>query len=131
MCYAARVDMAARWEVECTDEFVGWYDGLADADVRRVNRAVEMLERHGPALTRPLVDTVKGSRHANMKELRPPGEQLRIFFAFDPRRTAILLIGGNKRHRWVEFYAEMIPVADDLYDVHLATLRREQEGREA
>lgn len=125
------MDTDAQWEVECTDEFVGWYDGLTDADVRRVNRAVEMLERHGPALMRPLVDTVKGSRHANMKELRPPGEYLRIFFAFDPRRTAILLIGGNKRHRWEGFYAEMLPIADDLYDAHLATLRREQGGREA
>ena len=63
-----------------------------------------------------------------MKELRPAGGFLRIFFAFDPRRTAILLIGGDKRHRWSEFYERMIPLADDLYDEHLRTLREEGEG---
>ncbi len=89
--------------------------------------AVEAIEERGPALGRPFVDTVKASRHANMKELRPHGETLRILFAFDPRRTAILLLGGDKRGRWNRWYAEMIPVADQLYDDHLAELRREGE----
>jgi hypothetical protein len=62
-----------------------------------------------------------------MKELRPPAETIRILFAFDPRRIAILLIGGDKRHRWDEWYEEFIPVADRLYEEHLEELRREGE----
>lgn len=59
------------------------------------------------------------------EELIPRGGFIRILFAFDPRRAAILLIGGDKYKRWDEFYEEMIPVADALYDEHLATLRKE------
>lgn len=58
-----------------------------------------------------------------MKELR--ATTIRILFAFDPKRTAILLIGGNKRDRWQELYAELIPLADDLFDEHLAELENE------
>jgi hypothetical protein len=60
-----------------------------------------------------------------MKELRPRGGNIRILFAFDPLRTAILLIGGDKTGAWNEWYARMIPVADDLYDEHLAELCKE------
>jgi hypothetical protein len=114
-----------RWEVEGTDEFVSWYDSLTDDESERVDAAVEILMEGGPAEGRPLVDTVRGSRHANMKELRPRGGYLRILFAFDPRRVAILLIGGDKTDRWQEWYDVYIPIADALYDVHLETLRRE------
>jgi hypothetical protein len=62
-----------------------------------------------------------------MKELRPLGSNIRVLFAFDPRRTAILLIGGDKTDRWQEWYEEMIPMADRLYEVHLEELRREGE----
>ena len=62
-----------------------------------------------------------------MKELRPLGTNIRVLFAFDPRRMAILLIGGDKTDRWSEFYEEMIPIADDLYDEHLEELREEGE----
>ena len=79
------------------------------------------------ALPRPFADTVEGSRHSNMKELRPLGTNIRVLFAFDPRRMAILLIGGDKTDRWRKFYEEMIPVADDLYDEHLDELREEGE----
>ncbi len=71
------------------------------------------------------MDTISGSRHANMKELRPRGGNLRVLFAFDPRRLAILLIGGDKSGEWNAWYQRMIPLADDLYDEHLATLKRE------
>ena len=114
-----------RWEVEGTDEFAAWYDSLTDDESERVDAAVEILMEGGPAEGRPLVDTVRASRHANMKELRPRGGHLRILFAFDPRRTAILLMGGDKTDRWQEWYAVFIPIADALYDVHLETLRRE------
>jgi transcriptional regulator with XRE-family HTH domain len=75
---------------------------------------VEALEERGRALGRPFVDTIKGSRHPNMKELRSRGETIRVLFAFDPCRSAILLIGGDRWDRWSEWYAEMIPMADRL-----------------
>ena len=87
------------WEVEYTDEFGAWWEGLTDGEQEAITAAVAFLEERGPGLGRPLVDTVQGSRHPNMKELRPPAGNLRILFAFDPRRTAILLIGGDKSHR--------------------------------
>ena len=113
------------WNVEFTDQFEEWWETLSGDEQRALTAAVQLLERDGPALGRPLADTIKGSRHRNMKELRPPATALRVLFAFDPRRTAILLIGGNKQHRWREWYVEFIPVADSLYDAHLAELRRE------
>jgi hypothetical protein len=110
------------WEVEFTDQFEHWWDGLSVPEQAAIDVAVEVLQEKGPGLGRPLVDTLTGSRHSNMKELRPGGS-IRILFAFDPRRTAILLIGGDKRDRWEEWYREMIPVADQLYDEHLAEIR--------
>lgn len=115
------------WEVELTDEFGQWYGDLSEDEQEDVRVAVDALEERGPALGRPFADTVKGSRHANMKELRPPEGNLRVLFAFDPRRMAILLIGGDKTGRWRKFYQRMIPVADDLYDEHLKELRKEGE----
>lgn len=85
--------------------------------------AIQVLETHGPSLGRPLVNTVKGSRHHNMKELRvSKGGTLRVLFAFDPRREAILLLGGDKSGRWEEWYEWAIPTADDRYDRHLAEI---------
>ena len=98
---------------------------LSDIEQQVVTAAVDLLEREGPALGRPLVDTLAGSRHPNMKELRPPATYLRILFAFDPRRSAILLIRGNKAGRWTELYQEFIPIADTLYDEHLQELQKE------
>jgi len=113
------------WKIEYTDEFGAWWDLLTLAEQRSILAAVDTLAERGPGLGRPLVDTVRRSRHPNMKELRPRSGNLRILFAFDPRRAAILLIGGDKRHRWQQWYEEMIPVADRLYDDYLDELRRE------
>jgi hypothetical protein len=113
------------WEVEYTDTFGAWWDELTEDEQDRITSAVELLEQSGPALGRPLVDTLKGSRHPNMKELRPRGGHMRVLFAFDPRRMAILLMGGDKSQRWSSWYAEAIPAADTLYDEHLQTLRNE------
>lgn len=74
-----------------------------------------------------MAHTVSESRHPNMKELRPRCGNIRVLFAFDPRRMAILLIGSDKTGRWREFYEEIIPVADDLYDEHLDELRKGRE----
>jgi len=111
------------WAVEYTDEFGQWWDTLSSEEQQGIDAAVGLLEQRGPGLGRPLVDTMEGSRHPNMKELRVG--TMRILFAFDPRRTALLLIGGDKRGHWQEFYERAIPLADRLFDVHLAELESE------
>lgn len=119
----------SEWEVEFTDQFEGWWMALTENEQESIVAAVEFLQERGPALGRPFVDGIKSSRHPNMKELIPPRGYLRVLFAFDPRRMAILLIGGDKRHRWDAFYEEMVPVADDVYEEHLAQLREEGWNR--
>ena len=114
------------WEVEVTDEFKAWWNSLTLEEQIRIDAAVRFVEEHGPALGRPHADTVKISRHPNMKELRVQyeGRPYRIFFAFDPRRNAILLIGGDKTGTG-RFYETFVPLADRLYDEYLEDLRRE------
>jgi hypothetical protein len=112
------------WEVEGTDQFEQWYAALHADEQERVNIVVAKLEEAGPTLSRPAADTIAGSRHANMKELRVNNPPLRIFFAFNPRRTAILLVGGDKTNDPF-FYDRMIPIADDLLDEHLRELESE------
>src|SRR5205823_2771238 len=99
------------WEVEYTDEFAAWFETLTEAEREKIAAGVEALIRGGPSLGRPEVDSVKGSRHSNMKELRAQqgGRPFRTFFVFDPRRTAILLIGGCKAGD-KRFYERMIPM---------------------
>jgi hypothetical protein len=115
------------WEIEYTDEFQTWWEDLSADDQERVRAAVEILESTGPALGRPLVDTLENSRLSNLKELRPRGGHLRVLFVFDPRRIAILLLGGDKSGAFTEWYAEMIPVAERLYQEHIEQLRNEGE----
>lgn len=110
-----------KWEVEYTNEFFDWWRQLSERDQRAIDFAVDHLQSDG----RPLADTVTGSRHANMKELRPRGGSVRVLFAFDPLRMALLLIGGDKTGEWNAWYERMIPIADALYDEHLETLTRE------
>lgn len=117
------------WEVEYTDQFGEWWDALSAAQQEAVAAAVLVLQDSGPALGRPLVDTIASSRHANLKELRASRDgALRVLFAFDPLRSAILLLGGNKSGQWDEWYRAAVPLADDLYDEHLAELEREGQG---
>lgn len=114
------------WDVEFTDEFGRWWDELDEAAQDRLRASVLLLQQFGPSLPRPHADTVEGSRHSNMKELRTQhqGKPLRTFFVFDPRRSAILLIGGDKTGD-KRFYDRMIPEADRLYDEHLEELKKE------
>jgi hypothetical protein len=116
----------AEWEIEFTDEFEQWWNTLNEAEQDAIAANVEMVRTIGPSLSRPHSDTVKGSKHPNMKELRTQhhGRPLRTFYAFDPRRLAILLIGGDKTGDG-RFYRRMIPLADRLYDEHLSQLRKE------
>lgn len=109
------------WEVEYTDQFEHWWATLSETEQERIAAGVELLAEHGPNLGRPTVDTITASRHQNMKELR--AGTTRTLFAFDPTRTATLLLGGDKSGRWKQWYQEAIPIADDLYDEHLETLR--------
>jgi hypothetical protein len=113
------------WEIEGTDEFVVWYHALAAEEQEAINAAIARLEEYGPTLGRPLVDTLSHAQLPNLKELRPTGTFIRILFVFDPRRLAILLIGGNKQERWSAWYRDYLPIAEQLYDVYLDELRRE------
>lgn len=118
------------WDVEHTDEFGCWYQTLDEEDQDVLIARVELLEQLGPALGRPAVDNVHQSRHPNMKELRAE-RALRVLFVFDPRRTAILLIGGDKSPsdsnspNWNRWYDRYVPIADDMYDTHLRELHEE------
>ncbi|UCR89163.1 type II toxin-antitoxin system RelE/ParE family toxin [Mycetocola spongiae] len=109
------------WEVDLA-LIEGWLLSLDDDSYAQVLAAVELLEECGPRLGRPLVDTVKTSTHKNMKELRPGSSgrsALRVLFAFDPQRRAIMLIAGDKSGNWKSWYRKNIPAADELFDRHL------------
>lgn len=114
--------------VEYTDEFGVWWDTLTESEQISVTAYVQNLERRGPNLPFPYSSGISGSRHSHMRELRVQsgGRPLRVFYAFDPRRAAILLIGGDKTGD-DRFYERMIPLADRLYDEHLAALKKEKD----
>jgi hypothetical protein len=108
------------WEIEVSDEFKQWYASLTEAECGSINDVVEALAQLGPALGRPQVDTLKGSRYPNLKELRiqHQGRPYRILFAFDPRRYAYLILGGDKTGD-SEWYVDAIRRADSIYAKHL------------
>jgi hypothetical protein len=114
------------WQVEYTDEFAGWWNGLNAEEQETVGAYVTLLEDYGTALKYPYSSGIESSRHEHMRELRPQhqGRPYRVLYAFDPRRTAMLLIGGDKTgdERWYEKY---VPVADRIYDDHIAQLKKE------
>ena len=122
------------WEVEYTDEFGAWWEDLTEQEQGDVAAYVGQLERRGPMLPYPYSSNVKGSKHGVVRELRVQsgGKPIRIFYAFDPRRMAILLIGGRKSSV-TRFYEQFVPIADRLYDEHLAKLKgaREREKEHA
>jgi hypothetical protein len=119
-----------KWTVEMAAEFEPEFDALHE-DVQTEILALSLvLEEFGPHLGRPRVDTLKGSRHANMKELRfsAADGEWRVAFAFDPRRSAILLMAGDKSGvSQKRFYRELIRKADGRFDAHLARLRKERK----
>lgn len=114
------------WKVEYSDQFEEWWNSLSEAEQEDVNAVVILLQRKGPTLGRPYSDNIHWSRHPNMKELRiqHAGRPYRVLYVFDPRRVAILLIGADKtgKKRW---YQQFAPIADALYDEHIAELRKE------
>lgn len=124
------------WIVSTTTEFDRWFrDDLAAEEREEVAAVVNLLKLFGPGLRRPHADTLNGSRYPNMKELRArtSRSQLRVAFAFDPGRKAVLLTGGNKTGVGQRaFYAQLIDRADRLYAAHLAKLgaARKKKGKE-
>ena len=117
------------WEIELLPEFAEWWRELP-ADARdAIGHDLDLLASRGPLLGRPYADTMHGSRFPNMKELRTMhlGRQYRSFFAFDPRRRAIVLIGGDKTGD-TRFYDRMIVRADALFAEHLYRLAQSRDG---
>jgi hypothetical protein len=118
------------WVVELADEFEPEFDEL-EKDVQTELLALSLLlQQFGPQLGRPRVDTLNGSRHANMKELRfsAAGGEWRLAFAFDPKRRAILLVAGDKSGRSEKrFYRQLIRKADERFDAHLERLGKERK----
>ncbi len=114
------------FEVEYTDEFEVWWDTLSEHEQDDVAATVGLLADNGPTLPFPYSSGIEKSKHDHMRELRVQhaGRPYRVLYAFDPRRTAILLIGGDKtgNDRW---YREYVPIADALYDQHIEDLRKE------
>ena len=118
------------WVVEIGDEFEPEFHDL-DEDVHTEILAMAgLLKQFGPQLKRPRADTLNGSRHANMKELRfsAADGEWRVAFAFDPKRRAILLVAGDKSGGSEKrFYRELIRKADERFDAHLARLTKERK----
>jgi len=114
------------WEIEYTDEFSQWWNVLGEPQQDDIISVIQLLEEKGPNLPFPYSSGVNASKHSHLRELRiqSGGNPLRIFYAFDPRRTAILLIGGDKTGD-NRFYDKYIPIADRLYDQYLEELQQE------
>jgi len=128
-------NLAVTWSVLINEEVSDWMLTLDEAEYDQVAAALQALGVDGPALGRPFVDTVKGSRHKNMKELRPRGTHIRLLFAFDPLRQAVVLVAGDKTNRWKQWYEENIPVADERFEAHVmqvdqqASASKSKKGR--
>jgi hypothetical protein len=120
------------WQVNTTEHFDEWFADLQEDGQAEIIAKVELLKHFGPRLGRPHADTLNGSKYPNMKELRANAKEqvLRIAFAFDPTRSAILLLGGNKAGaNQRQFYRQLIAEADELYGAHLAAIQGKKKGK--
>jgi len=112
------------WSVEATDEFDEWWKSLDEKAQDAVDVVVDMLEELGPRLPFPYSSAIRGSRHGALRELRIQhrGRPLRVLYAIDPSRVAVLLLGDDKRgsKRW---YRKTVPSAERLFDNHLENLK--------
>lgn len=115
------------WLVVASPEFAAWFQAESVEVQNRIAASLRALEEFGPGLGRPYVDTLKGSRVANLKELRVSvtGAPYRILFAFDPARQAVLLCGGDKAGDR-RFYDRMIPLAEAILARHIHNLRLDE-----
>ena len=126
--FARQHAAGVRWTVEIADEFEPEFFALQQDVQDTILTVTRLLQQFGPQLGRPQVDTLNGSRHANMKELRfaAAGGQWRVAFAFDPVRRAVLLVAGDKAGSGESrFYRALIRRADERFDRHLARLADE------
>jgi hypothetical protein len=117
------------WEVSFDAAFEPEFDELPEAVQDELLTRTHLLEQFGPTLGRPHVDTLKGSRHSNMKELRFKADDgvWRVAFAFDSKRQAILLVCGDKSGvSERKFYEKLIHKADERFDLHLTRLKEEE-----
>lgn len=118
----------AQWQVILVNEVAEWFEALAETDwdsAEQVEDAVDALAMFGPTLGRPLVDRIKGAEQHHMKERRPGSSgasEVRILFAFDPVRRAVLLVAGDKAGNWHRWYEDNIPIAEKRYHAHIAEL---------
>ncbi|TLG05766.1 addiction module toxin RelE [Nocardia cyriacigeorgica] len=116
------------WEVVLHSEVESWYLALCESDpvsADSIEKALDHLAAEGPMAGRPVVDRIKGSKYHNMKELRPPSaaaSEIRMLFAFDPARQAIVLVAGDKAGNWQGWYREAIQLADKRFAEHLAAM---------
>ena len=113
------------WEVEFSDHFGQWWDGLTAAEQKSIDFTVSLLQELGPTLKMPHSSGVETSIYSHMRELRiqHEGRPYRVLYAFDPRRVAILLLGGDKTgdNRW---YGKYVSLADAIYERHLRELEK-------
>jgi len=122
------------WTVILVDEVTNWYLDLVSkepATAELVAAAIDLLEADGPTLGRPLVDSIEGSSIRNLKELRPGSRgrsEIRILFAFDPERQAVLLVAGDKAGNWTKWYEDNIPVAERRFEAWLSGDYSEERG---
>jgi hypothetical protein len=123
------------WTIVVVEPVRSWLHDLRHSDQRTlklISAAVDALAEEGPALGRPLVDTIRGSKFANLKELRPGSagaSEVRLLFVFDPVRQAVLLVGGDKAGNWQGWYRTAIPIAEAAYAEHLQRLH-EKDGEQ-
>jgi hypothetical protein len=126
-----RYNLIVAWDVEVTDEFKAWWNGLTEAERISVERVVLLLGERGPHLPFPYSSGVNGSRHSAMRELRVQyqGHPYRVLYIFDPRRVALLLLGGDKTgdDRW---YEKNVLLADQIYDNYLAEMEEENNAKD-
>ncbi|GAA3671131.1 hypothetical protein GCM10022224_039200 [Nonomuraea antimicrobica] len=120
------------WEIRVTNEILTWINALDERSRAQVVDAVDRLAEAGPSLGRPLVDKLEGSQVHNLKELRPGSagrSEIRILFVFDPWRSAVLLIGGDKSGDWSGWYRRVIPRAEELYADYLTEREAEEKDQ--
>lgn len=115
------------WDVLRTRDFDRWFRALDSERATQVRAALRRVAKVGPVLGRPRVDSIKASRIHNLKELRVHGG-VRVLFAFDPNRRAVMLVGGDKTGTWNRWYRQAVPAAERLYADHLRSIGRGDGG---